>query len=120
MEAALVWIGAPPDRWLDPQAVRARFSLGAPPSAEPLAFELWPEAEPAVDVFVALLTQWQLGPAGLPAGLRYEVLPVVLRLTEVPRPQWPAVFDALQVMEAAALAYWRERALRTRPANRLH
>lgn len=77
------------------------------PEAAP-AFEVWPEHERAVAVFVRLLTQWQVGLAG-PIGLRYEVLPVVLRLLAVPRPEWASLFDDIRVMESEALKVFAER-----------
>jgi hypothetical protein len=47
-------------------------------------------------------TQWRVG-AGGATGLDYGVLPVVLRLSGVPRAEWPDVFDGLRIMEEAAL-----------------
>jgi hypothetical protein len=64
---------------------------------------LWPENEATVTVFMAMNTQWQVGGMGGVLGLRYEALPTVLRLTQVPRADWPDVFSRLQVMEGEAL-----------------
>lgn len=66
----------------------------------------------AVRVFYALSTQWRTvsGMAGAAlVGLDYTAVPTVLRLLNLPRKTWPAVFDALRVMEAAALEVQRTR-----------
>lgn len=101
-------LGAPPTLQLAPAELRARFGLGevSPLRAEPLALEVWPENWLAVQTFAALTTQWQMGGLGGPIGLRYEAIPVVLRLRGVPRAEWPALFDDLRTMESAALAYF--------------
>ena len=46
---------------------------------------------------------------GGPVGLRYEAVPVVLRLRGIPRGEWPAVFDGIRTMEGAALKIFAER-----------
>lgn len=56
----------------------------------------------ALNVFVAMGTQWRVGMSGA-TGLDYAVLPSVLRLLEVPRKQWRDLFDDLRVMEESAL-----------------
>lgn len=67
----------------------------------PEAIAIWPDNVAAVRVFAAIQTQWTIGPAG-PIGLRYEVLPVVFDLLEIHEDR-PDLFDALRVMESAAL-----------------
>lgn len=52
-------------------------------------------------------TQWRVGVTG-PTGLDYGVLPTVLRLMGVQRSQWPWIWDALRVMERAALEAMHE------------
>lgn len=69
-----------------------------------LPVEVWPDNMDAVKVFSAMGTQWRTGMSGV-TGLDYAVLPSVLRLTAVPRADWPAVFDDLRVMEGAALTH---------------
>ncbi|MEG1971422.1 MAG: DUF1799 domain-containing protein [Burkholderiaceae bacterium] len=69
---------------------------------------VWPQNETAVNVFHALLTQWAVGPVGA-VGLRYEAIPVVLRLMGVARSVWADTFAALRVMEAEALSFFAER-----------
>ncbi|SEO64328.1 DUF1799 domain-containing protein [Nitrosovibrio sp. Nv6] len=63
---------------------------------------VWPDNWAAVMVFKHMMTQWIMSFSG-PVGLRYEALPVVLRLLEVPRGEWPEIFPDLRVMERAAL-----------------
>jgi hypothetical protein len=75
--------------------------------------ELWPENEPAVDLFCAVLTQWQMGPGG-PVGLRYEALPVVLDLHQVPAGERRERFEQLRVMECEALRWFGEQARQRR------
>ena len=69
--------------------------------------EVWPDNVQAVNVFVAMGTQWRCGPGGA-IGLDYSALPQVLRLTKVPRADWPEVFDLLRILEDAALEKMRE------------
>lgn len=64
--------------------------------------EIWPCNVNAVNAFVAMGTQWRIGPAGA-YGLDYAVLPHVLRLTLIPRPAWAEVFESIRVLEGAAL-----------------
>lgn len=66
----------------------------------------------AARAFWALSTQWRTvgGLAGAARiGLDYTAVPTVLRLLNLPRKTWPAVFDALRVMEASALEVQRTR-----------
>lgn len=64
---------------------------------------IWPDNLPAVEVFSRMLTQWTYAGLGVPVGLRYEVLPLMLRTQGVPRTQWQDVTDDIQVMERVAL-----------------
>lgn len=59
-------------------------------------------------VFSQCMTQWQVGPAGL-VGLRYEVLPFMLRLAGVPRARWPEVVADIQTLEIESLRLLREK-----------
>ena len=63
---------------------------------------VWPDNLTAVNVFIAMGTQWRTGAAGA-TGLDYAALPAVLQMTGVARREWPAIFDALRVMEETAL-----------------
>lgn len=64
---------------------------------------MWPENVAAVNLFVALSTQWRMAPSGVLIGLDYAAVEPALRLTDVPRKRWRALFADLRVMEAAAL-----------------
>jgi hypothetical protein len=64
--------------------------------------EVWPDNLQAVNVFIAMSTQWSVGPAG-PIGLKYEALPEVWRRTKTPMQDRDAIFQDLRVMEDAAL-----------------
>lgn len=72
------------------------------------AAEVWPDTLPAVNVFVAMATQWRTGMGG-PVGLDYAALPAVFRLVGVPRAEWSGIFEDLRVMEAEALNVMSEK-----------
>lgn len=63
---------------------------------------VWPDNWPAVMVFKHMMTQWIMGFSG-PVGLRYEALPVVLRLLDLPRKEWSSLFPDVRLMESTAL-----------------
>lgn len=67
------------------------------------AFGVWPENIGALNVLVAMSTQWRTGAMGV-TGLDYNVLPSVMRLVGIPRGDWPDTFECVRVMEAEALA----------------
>lgn len=69
----------------------------------PAPVEVWPENWQAVLVFDALGTQWAVAPSGRVIGLRYEVVPMVMRLHTVAASQRREVFEDLRVMESAVL-----------------
>ena len=69
--------------------------------------EVWPDNLTVVNVFVAMSTQWQVGPGGA-IGMIYSSLEPVLRLNGVPRKEWAELFNDFRVMEAAALEQIRE------------
>jgi hypothetical protein len=67
--------------------------------------EVWPENWQAVSIFSRLQTQWAVGGmSGRLVGLRYEAIEPVCRLSGVKKRHRPALFDALRVMEEAAMA----------------
>lgn len=70
--------------------------------------ECWERNRHALTAFMVMGTQWRIGPSGQPSGLDYSALPAVLRLSEIPRSQWPDTFDALRVMESEAMAVMAE------------
>lgn len=71
-----------------------------------VATELWEENMAAVEIFGDMITQWNSGPSGV-IGLRYESLPVVMRLRDIPPARRAEVFAGVQVMESAALEHLR-------------
>lgn len=69
---------------------------------------MWPDNAPSVGAFTSMLTQWRAGAMGV-IGLDYGVLRDVLDLNEVPRADWPQVFEDIRVMEDEALALLRQK-----------
>jgi len=77
------------------------------PDPEPV--EYLADNQPALDTFLAMRTQWVMGPGGA-VGLRYEALPLVWeRLRITGRRERDRTFSDLQVMEAEALDWMGER-----------
>ncbi|WP_280177092.1 DUF1799 domain-containing protein [Pseudomonas duriflava] len=63
---------------------------------------MWPDNLQAFQVFESMATQWRCGPGG-PTGLVYSELRDVMRYLSIPRKDQPEIFDAIRVMESAAL-----------------
>lgn len=63
---------------------------------------IWPDNAASLNVFLAMGTQWRVGPGGA-IGLDYQTLPFVLRMEGVPRAHHRTVFSDLREMEAQAL-----------------
>lgn len=59
--------------------------------------EVWPENEPALAVFGAMLTQWHKN------GLIYTALPTVMGFLKIPPEEQPDVFADLQVLESETI-----------------
>lgn len=84
--------------------------FGAPPElVDALAeetpaevFDVWPENERAVRLFLDLSTQWRMAMGGV-SGLVYASAEAVMRMQGVKRAEQAALLDSLRVMEAAAL-----------------
>lgn len=72
-------------------------------------FEVWTENWQATRVFSRLHTQWQLTGMGELTGLNYPGMESVMRMLGVPRHRWRSLFVSLQIMEAAALDYMRNK-----------
>lgn len=82
------------------------------PVVEEVSFLVWEENWRAVSVFLAMGTQWRtsVGMAGVVFhGLDYQALESVLRLEGIPPEDWSGLFDALRVMERAALPLLNEK-----------
>ena len=70
--------------------------------------EIWPDNARAVEVFVAMSTQWRIGAVGA-VGLDYNVFPLVMRMLGIPASERPDLFESLRVMEETALTTMRNR-----------
>lgn len=82
--------------------------------AEDDGFEVHEDCWDDVMFFLSVQTQW-VWVSGIGftqrAGFRYEALESAMRMQRVPRSRWPALFEAMQVMEAAVLEATLSRAL---------
>lgn len=67
---------------------------------------IWPDNWEAFEVFAAMQTQWRVSMAG-PVGLDYNALEPVMRLRGIAKRDRGEVFDAVRVMELAALEVMR-------------
>jgi|TARA_R100001510_G_scaffold23703_1_gene20862 hypothetical protein len=76
------------------------FGIVMPEPEAPENFEVWPDNWPAVEMFLCCQTQWRTTQAGV-VGLDYAAVQWLFRLYEVK--DQLAVFESLQVMEAAAV-----------------
>lgn len=74
---------------------------------EPEALGIWPENAAPLSIFLAMGTQWRMGPRG-PIGLDYAALPAVLTLLRIKPKARRELFAALRVMEREALAAMSE------------
>lgn len=88
--AALEWI-----RENDPQAIQD--------------FAIWRCNRRVLDIFMGLKTQWRRHPLGGVCGLEYSALPAYFQMRGIRRGEWPEIFDAIQVMECAALEVLNQR-----------
>jgi hypothetical protein len=73
-------------------------------------FEIWPENEIILNVFVSLDTQWRIlaGMAWISyMGIDYCALRDTLEMTGLKRKRWPEIFSGIRVMESAALKVFR-------------
>ena len=88
----------------------ARFGLTAADYAsdeDAAPVGVWPDNLPAVNLFIATLTQWRVGPTGCPTGLDYGVLPEVLRMLGRP-PADAHLFNDIRTLEGEALTVMAE------------
>jgi len=67
---------------------------------EPPPFEVWPENENAVNMFLKASTQWRVGPGGI-TGLDYNVLFRLFSLYGIKDKR--GTLEGVQVMENTAL-----------------
>ena len=87
------------------EAEAAQYGLTLEEASGP-AIEIWPDNLLSVNTFIAMLTQWRTGVGGA-TGLDYGVMPDVMRMTMVPRREWPQVFEDIRIMEDAGLEAMR-------------
>jgi len=94
-----------------PDAMAAALAARQKPEP-PEDFGIWPENWPAFRVFLAMATQWRYaGMSGVPTGLDYAALPMVLRSLRL-KPG-ADMLDRLRIMEAEALDVFQAEARRT-------
>ena len=89
----------------------AAFGLVAdrPPLAPAETFALWPENVPAFELWLAVQTQWRMGPNG-PIGLDYAGVEAHMRCGLRMRPrQLRRRWGELRAMEQAALEEFAQR-----------
>lgn len=68
-------------------------------------YQVWAENVDTIETFLALQTQWRLGPMGGYLGLDYPGVQAALGMRGVRKPaDRRRMFDDLQAMERAALA----------------
>lgn len=87
-------------------------ALGVPPElrdgiAAQTVVPIWPDNLPALDLFVALQTQWRTGFNG-PTGLDYAAVAATLDLQGVAPADRCKLFADLRVMEAEALKVFKD------------
>lgn len=66
---------------------------------------VWPENWDAMRLAMRMLSQVNAGMTGI-VGLRYESLPVVMDLLEVPVGERLDTFDAMRVIEEGLVRHW--------------
>lgn len=89
-------------RAIERNAAAAGLRIELPPDK---GCEVWPENWTAKQVAERMLSQINAGMAGA-IGLRYEALPGVMDLLEVPADERLDTFDAVRVIEAELLRLW--------------
>jgi hypothetical protein len=94
----------------DPDALQAfGIPAAAVEAAEEEAFEVLPDCVASVRAFYAMGTQWaRAGMDAARVGLRYEALPVILKLHRVPAADRHQVFEDIRIMENAVLEELRK------------
>ena len=71
-------------------------------------FEVWPDNWLPLMLFLACNTQWQMTEAG-PAGLRYEVLPVIYKTHGVKKKDRADMLTDIKTCERTALDAWSKK-----------
>ena len=89
-----------------PEQIDGMLGPAAEPGSE--AFRVLPCNWSAVEVFLAMETQWDVMPPGVPVRLVYEALPAVLDIMGVKKRARRDIFRRLRVIEAAVLDYRKD------------
>ncbi len=72
-------------------------------------YALYRDNRTALEVFLALATQWDVNSDGVRTNINYAALPTVERYRpDIPARKWPRLFNEIRVMEAAALEVIRK------------
>lgn len=66
------------------------------------AVPVWPDNLAAINVLIAVSTQWRIGMSGA-TGIDYNVLPSVFKMMAIPDSDWPDTFECLRILEAEAM-----------------
>jgi hypothetical protein len=94
----------------DPSA--AEFLAQITPAVRKTHFEIYPENQTALELFLAVQTNWRLV-AGMDGvtfqGIDYTALTAVFTLMAIPKKQRPALFAELRTMEGAAIPILNKR-----------
>ena len=80
----------------------------APEDYETDPVELWPENQPALDLFCMVQTQWRTGMNGA-TGLDYVPLFTLMDKRGLSGEAWQQLFDDVRVIESAALVEMNKR-----------
>lgn len=72
-------------------------------------FCLWPCNIVAWQIFMAIQTQWRVGPNG-PTGLDYTAVHAVMQIRGIGSKKLALVFDQICRMESATLDVWADQA----------
>nr|WP_295832933.1 DUF1799 domain-containing protein [uncultured Azospirillum sp.] len=88
--------------------------VGDEDPADDAPYVVWPENRPALDLFLALGTQWRrAGLDGQATGLDYGAIAPTAALMGITTT--PELFGDIRDMERVALEVWQERLERERP-----
>lgn len=66
------------------------------------AVPVWSDNLPAINVLIAVSTQWRVGMNGA-TGLDYNVLPAVFQMMQIPNDDWPDTFECLRILESESM-----------------
>ncbi len=76
-----------------------------PDGDQPPAFRVFPTNWPAMQVFMAMDTQWDVIPPGILVRLIYEAMPAVMDMLGVRKRSRCDIFKRVRIIEKAVLAH---------------